>query len=217
MFLVELLFGKLTIVIIIFVSSIFILFFIKKFQRNKDIKKYINKSINEVDKMTGIEFETFLKCHFQNLGFRTETTPATGDYGADLILRKNNEKIIVQAKRYKDKVGIKAIQEVVAAVGHYKAQKGYVVTNSYFTKSAINLANSNSIELWDRKKIIEIMTKDVGLQQKLQQISKEKDEVIKNNKCPWCGNELLKKNGKFGYFIGCSSYPKCKYTNKNNY
>ena len=31
-------------------------------------------------------------------------------------------------------------------------------------------------------------------------------------KCPKCGNILRKKNGKFGEFWGCMSYPECRYT-----
>lgn len=32
--------------------------------------------------------------------------------------------------------------------------------------------------------------------------------------CPECGGKLLQKNGKYGVFIGCSSYPRCKYSRK---
>lgn len=30
--------------------------------------------------------------------------------------------------------------------------------------------------------------------------------------CPQCGSELLLRSGRFGEFIACSGYPKCKYT-----
>ena len=30
--------------------------------------------------------------------------------------------------------------------------------------------------------------------------------------CPKCGAELVKRSGRFGEFISCSTYPKCKYT-----
>jgi len=33
-------------------------------------------------------------------------------------------------------------------------------------------------------------------------------------KCPSCGEELKNKTGKFGDFIGCSNFPKCKYSEK---
>ena len=38
---------------------------------------------------------------------------------------------------------------------------------------------------------------------------------LENNMiCPKCGSELVERNGKYGKFIGCSNYPKCKYIKK---
>ena len=44
---------------------------------------------------------------------------------------------------------------------------------------------------------------------------KKNRELNETNKCPKCGGNLIKKNGKYGEFMGCSNYPKCGYT-KNN-
>ncbi len=43
-----------------------------------------------------------------------------------------------------------------------------------------------------------------------------KDNEIKKSSmiCPKCGGNLVERNGKYGKFIGCSRYPKCKYTTK---
>jgi DNA-directed RNA polymerase subunit RPC12/RpoP len=30
--------------------------------------------------------------------------------------------------------------------------------------------------------------------------------------CPECGSRLVERNGRNGRFVGCSSYPRCKYT-----
>lgn len=35
-----------------------------------------------------------------------------------------------------------------------------------------------------------------------------------NRTCPKCGNYLKVKEGKYGSFLGCSSYPKCNFTKK---
>ncbi len=40
---------------------------------------------------------------------------------------------------------------------------------------------------------------------------KQIDEITKE-KCPDCGGELKMKQSRFGKFVGCSNYPKCKYT-----
>jgi DNA topoisomerase-1 len=31
-------------------------------------------------------------------------------------------------------------------------------------------------------------------------------------KCPKCGSDLLKRRGRYGEFVGCSNFPKCKFT-----
>lgn len=110
-------------------------------------------SISEIDSLNGFEFELFLYHLFQKMGFKVKSTKLSGDQGADLIIVNYSDKIVVQAKRYSGKVGNKAIQEVVASIAHYGANKGMVVTNSQFTRSAIELAESNKIQLIDRNEL----------------------------------------------------------------
>ncbi len=42
----------------------------------------------------------------------------------------------------------------------------------------------------------------------------EDNEKVNNMICPKCGRELIIRNGRYGSFIGCSNYPKCKFTKK---
>jgi DNA topoisomerase-1 len=44
-------------------------------------------------------------------------------------------------------------------------------------------------------------------------IAKEKAQPI-GQKCPQCGGELVRRKGKYGYFVGCGNYPKCRYLQK---
>ena len=46
----------------------------------------------------------------------------------------------------------------------------------------------------------------------IKQAIKKRENSIRQNKCPQCGNELVLRKGKFGNFLGCNSYPKCKFT-----
>lgn len=39
---------------------------------------------------------------------------------------------------------------------------------------------------------------------------KHDPEVV--GKCPKCGKDLLKRSGRFGDFVGCKGFPKCKFT-----
>ena len=185
---------------------------IHKIKSNRIRKRYINSGIFQVDKMSGEEFERYLKCHFEKLGYKVELTPQSHDYGADLIMRKDGQRIVIQAKRYKESVGIKAVQEIIGALQYYKADKGYVVTNSKsFTKSAIELANSTRIVLWSRRDIIDKFNiKDCVKDDEISHIGVQSET---NNKiCPRCEKRMLIKKGAYGSFYGCSNYPKCKYT-----
>ncbi|HTM63580.1 MAG TPA: type I DNA topoisomerase [Gammaproteobacteria bacterium] len=41
-------------------------------------------------------------------------------------------------------------------------------------------------------------------------------EVVEGRSCPDCGGELKIKHGRFGKFIGCGNYPKCKHIESLN-
>lgn len=112
------------------------------------------RSLQEIDVMTGHEFEVYLGELFKRHGYKTKVTSASGDYGADLILHKDGQKIVVQAKRYKNSVGIRAVQEIIPAIAYYKADVAWVVTNSYLTKQAQNLADANEVVVIDREELI---------------------------------------------------------------
>jgi len=116
-------------------------------------------SLGEINSMTGYEFEELLKQLFERMGFAVEQTKLSGDQGADLVVKKLGETTVIQAKRSNSKIGNDAVQEVVAARGHYNAQKGIVMSNNYFTPAAKELAKSNKITLIDRDGIKELIGK----------------------------------------------------------
>lgn len=110
--------------------------------------------IDDIDGMDGLTFEKYLEVLFENLGYRVERTPYVGDYGADLVTRKDGVKTVIQAKRYKKRVGVRAVQEAVAAKGKYGCSEAMVVTNSTYTRQAEELARANGVALWDRNRLI---------------------------------------------------------------
>jgi restriction endonuclease Mrr len=104
----------------------------------------------DIDLLTGYEFENYLSKLFTGMGYIVEETKLAGDQGADLVIEKMGVKTVVQAKRYNSNVGNSAIQEIVASKNLYNADEAMVVTNSFFTQSAIQLAKSNNVKLIDR-------------------------------------------------------------------
>ena len=115
-------------------------------------EKVVN--INDIDNMKGLDFEKYISELFFKKGFNAVTTKTSGDQGIDVILEKNGQKIGIQCKRYNKHVSNKAIQEAAAGKAFYNLDKVMVITNSYFTMSAKELAKVNDIELWDRDVLI---------------------------------------------------------------
>jgi restriction system protein len=122
-------------------------------------ERLIKSGISDIDKMDGKLFEKYLEVLFERLGYKVERTKYIGDYGADLIIQKNGIKTVVQAKRYNGKVRVRAIQEAVGAKGYYSCDRAMVITNSYFTKQAKELADKNGVEIWDRKELVKNLLK----------------------------------------------------------
>jgi len=115
--------------------------------------------IEDVDKMNGYEFEIYLAPIFRSYGYHVEVTKKSGDFGADLILRKSKEKTVVQAKCYAEdkKIGVDAVNEVVGSAGYHNAIKKIVITNRYFTNSAMITAKRNGVTLLNRDDLIRMI------------------------------------------------------------
>jgi restriction system protein len=124
---------------------------IKRIVRHRRLSR---SGIDDIDKFGGETFEQYLQILFHKLGYRVERTQFRGDYGGDLVLRKDGVRTVVQAKRYTKSVGVKAVQEAVAAKGYYNCTEAMVVTNSCYTKQAAHLARKNGVVLWDRDMLI---------------------------------------------------------------
>lgn len=117
-------------------------------------KRLQQSGISDIDQMSGRQFEEYLGTLFGNQGYSVSYTSTTGDFGADLILKKGQEVIVIQAKRYKQSIGVKAVQEVISAMKMYNATASWVVTNSTYTKQALTLAKRNHVRMIEREELI---------------------------------------------------------------
>ena len=121
--------------------------------------------IAQVDEMSGIEFENYVEALFQAEGYRTETTPRSGDYGVDIIASKNKQRIAVQCKRYKKTLDQTPVREVYAGMSKHGCDIAMVVANRGFTKHAVELARSVGCILIDREKLGLLASKKISIDQ----------------------------------------------------
>lgn len=117
---------------------------LEHFNPNRFITMYL------VDGMDGFEFEAFLVNVFQTIGFDVKETRKTADQGADLFVSRFGKTMVIQAKNYTGSVGNAAVQQAISAKAFYGCDEAMVVTNSYFTKSANELATTAGVRLVDR-------------------------------------------------------------------
>ncbi|MGM0923440.1 MAG: restriction endonuclease [Bacillota bacterium] len=122
----------------------------------KNLPWLIQSGIREIDQMDGYEFEYYLELLFKKLGYQVKRSPSSNHFGADLIL-EGETRIVVQAKRYKNKVGIKAVQEINSARDYYSAQEAWVITNNFFTSPAIKLSSSTNVKLIERYELVNLI------------------------------------------------------------
>lgn len=187
-----------------------------KIREIRILKRMAKSGIHYIDKMDGFQFEVYLKALFRELGYHPEVTKRSCDYGVDVIL-KGKKRIVIQAKRYgiKNRVGIRAVQEVYAGKAYYKADEAWIVTNSVFTKQAEELAKACQVKLIDRFELQNLITK-VNPEQKAKDVYQQVNPA--ERKCPVCKNQLVirysKKNDN--KFFGCSQFPSCTHTEAVN-
>ncbi|RXZ82343.1 endonuclease [Paenibacillaceae bacterium] len=171
--------------------------------------------------MDGREFEKYLVQLFYGLGYQVHLTPAAGDFGADLIINKDGKKIVIQAKRYSKKVGIKAVQEVSGALSYYKAHEGWVVTNSQFTDAAYTLAESTNTRLISRDELVDLImtvkskrtTNKVTASQAHATAPNGKSSSVvpaEEDYCSRCGGMMIKRKSTHGQVYACMNYPNCR-------
>jgi len=176
------------------------------------LKKLAKSGIKDIDRMDGLQFEVYLKALLKEIGYKSEVTTGSHDFGADLIMKKDGKKIVIQAKRYgfKNKVSLDAVQQIYAAKPYYNANECCVFTNSFYTKSALKLAKACDVKLYDRFQLIEFINK-INPSTSANEVTNNIDPLPR--KCPACSGELIKRTSQSGNnFMGCSNFPNCKHT-----
>ena len=108
----------------------------------------------DIDTMEGPEFEHYCAELLQRNGFtEVEVTKASGDFGVDVLAKKDGVSYAIQCKCYKDTVGNHAVQEALSGAQYYHCMVAAVMTNNYFTPAAIETAEKTNVLLWDRDAI----------------------------------------------------------------
>ena len=122
----------------------------------------VESELQKIDEMSGLEFEQYAADLLETAGFdNVELTSSSHDQGADIIMSRDGVCFAVQCKVYSTRLSNTPVQEITAAREYYGCHVGVVVTNSYFTDSAVELAAANRILLWDRAYIAKLIDENM--------------------------------------------------------
>jgi len=112
-------------------------------------------------RLSPYKFEEFIAVLFKKMGYETEKTPSTGDFGVDVVAKKGNETIIIQCKRYSHGTHVtpEEVQRTLGAMWKYKADKAVFITTSSFTVRAAELDKGAPIELWNKQILHQMVRK----------------------------------------------------------
>lgn len=141
--------NGISIIVIAIIASI-IYYAIKWKVKNKN--KHREYGMHEYNKevcVSGEDYEKYVASQLRKQGYHSvKITKASGDHGADIIAyAPDGVKCAIQCKYYSKPVGNKAIQEALAGAVFYECNRAIVITNTTFTKQAIEEAKKIGVKL----------------------------------------------------------------------
>lgn len=159
----------------------------------------LHQTMRDIQAMSWREFEDLVAAIYQSKGYAIE--PRGGedpDGGIDLIVRKDNQRWIVQCKHYRDRwVGERPLRELLGVVTANGATGGVLVACGVFDEHALAfLKGTEKLEL-------------IGGDQLRLLIGEAVKSKSADTRCPKCGSDMRERTGRYGPFLGCSNYPAC--------
>lgn len=161
----------------------------------------------------------FCKIYYESVGYRVTKTKAGADGGKDLLLYENDSELpcaLVQCKsRAHRDIGVNYVRELLGVMTSEKVNKGVLITNSRFTREAIEFAKIHPIELINIYKLSSLVH-ELGVEKRLKLVEFLESTDFTTPTCPNCEVKLVERIRKKGKdigqkFWGCKNYPKCHY------
>ncbi len=124
----------------------------KRFIEQGDVLSTLESRPNLLD-LTPTEFEVLVSNLFSKMGLDTKLTRSSRDGGVDAVAFDTRPvlggKVVIQAKRYRDTVGVSAVRDLYGTMLNEGASKGILVCTSGYGPDAFNFAKDKPIELID--------------------------------------------------------------------
>jgi len=124
----------------------------KRFVEHENILGSIDARPNLME-LNPFEFEHLVTNLFNMMGLEAKLTRSSKDGGVDCVAFDVRPivggKVVIQAKRYRNVVGVSAVRDLYGTMMNEGANKGILVTTSGYGPDAFDFAKDKPIELID--------------------------------------------------------------------
>ena len=143
----------------------------KRFIQSTDVLAGLDQRPNLME-LSPSEFEGLITNLFTKMGLETRLTQASRDGGVDCVAWDMRPivggKVIVQAKRYKNTVGVSAVRDLYGTVLNEGAAKGILVTTSGYGKSAFEFIEHKPLELVTGSNLLYLLEEHTGVKARIE-------------------------------------------------
>ena len=142
-----------------------------RFVQESDVLSTLDTRPNLMD-LTPSEFESLITNLFEKMGLETRQTQASRDGGVDCVAYDARPilggKVVIQAKRYKNTVGVSAVRDLFGTMQNEGASKGILVTTSGYGKSSFTFADGKPLELLSGTNLLYLLAEHAGIEARIQ-------------------------------------------------
>lgn len=132
----------------------------KRFVEQSDVLADLESRPNLMD-LNPFEFEHLIANLFKQIGLETKLTRSSRDGGVDVVAFDTRPvlggKVVIQAKRYRNTVGVSAVRDLYGTMLNEGANKGILVTTSGYGPDAFDFAKDKPIELVDGGQLLYLL------------------------------------------------------------
>lgn len=151
-----------------------------RFIEESDVISGLDTRPNLMD-MTPQEFETLIANLFSRMGLETRLTRSSRDGGVDCVAFDQRPilggKVVIQAKRYKNTVGVSAVRDLFGTLQNEGASKGILVTTSGYGQASMDFARNKPIELIDGPGLLYMLREHAGVEARIETPETWRDPV----------------------------------------
>lgn len=204
----------------------FVLLFLNKnaYKIIHDVKVFYNGLMSQIDHIIVSKYGVFV---IETKNYKSWIFGSENAYEWTQVIFNNKYKLYNPVKQ---NLGhIKALQAnltdypnldyfpivVFTGSARLKVNSSYPVIKFYRLLKTIKSSKEINISEFTRDEIYNLLLKINGNVPNIE--TKKFDNTTikqKNNLCPVCNSPLITKRGKFGRFMGCTDFPRCRYTKR---